>query len=73
MRVASAVRARIRGPVLGAAARCRPVLDELPQWFGIPSAFDEYEREIDFLPTWPAVRHGAVVGFTSGDQRTTIW
>lgn len=48
-------------PGLGAA--CRTVLDELPDWFGIPQANDGYVAFVEAHATWSAVdEHGDVVG-----------
>lgn len=53
----------IRGPLLGQAALCEPILRALPQWFGIEEAVVYYVQEIEHLPTFLAVADGQVVGF----------
>jgi len=44
---------------------CREVLDDLPDWFGIPEAVDAYVRDSENLPMFGLVHDGAVVGFVS--------
>src|SRR5690554_8028739 len=46
-----------------AASDCERILRELPGWFGIPSAIDEYRRSLDRLDTYVALMDGRVAGF----------
>lgn len=48
----------------GKAKVCRDILDDLPQWFGIPEAVDAYERAVDDLQMF-AFGAPAAVGFVS--------
>jgi GNAT superfamily N-acetyltransferase len=45
---------RIEGPLLGVGAKCEPILQALPDWFGIDSAVQAYARTIEKLPTFIA-------------------
>lgn len=47
----------------GEASDCERILRGLPDWFGIPSAIDEYRRSLDRLDTCVALMEGRVVGF----------
>jgi len=47
----------------GEANKCERILRELSEWFGIPSAIDEYRRSLDHLDTYVAVIDGRVAGF----------
>lgn len=50
-------------PRSGLEAACRAVLDELPDWFGIPEANDGYVAFVEAHATWSAVDdHGEIVG-----------
>jgi GNAT superfamily N-acetyltransferase len=55
--------ATVRGPLLGQASVCEPILRSLPEWFGIESAIVEYVRAIDRLPTFVAEVDGAPAAF----------
>jgi len=55
----------IRGPILGTASRCEPVLSALPDWFGIDSAVQAYAQAIDTLPTFMAEQDTDCVGFVT--------
>jgi GNAT superfamily N-acetyltransferase len=46
----------------GAGAICRSILDQLPQWFGLPQSNADYARRADEGPAWLAVEDGEVVG-----------
>ena len=60
----------VRGPLLGMASSCEPILRALPQWFGIPEATDQYLRDIEELPTLTASSGGEVVGFVALREHT---
>ena len=54
---------RICEPRLGLEGACRRLLNELPDWFGIPEANDEYVAFVAGHPTWSAVDDaGTVIG-----------
>jgi GNAT superfamily N-acetyltransferase len=42
---------------------CRSILEELPQWFGIPAAIDDYVAGIETLPTFAVGLDGKDAGF----------
>ncbi len=42
---------------------CRGVLQELPEWFGIPEALDNYVEQSAELPLWKAEIDGEIAGF----------
>ena len=60
----------IEGPLLGQSAVCVPLLRLLPEWFGMESAIQRYEREIGDLPTFLAHMDGQPVGFLCLKQHT---
>jgi ribosomal protein S18 acetylase RimI-like enzyme len=37
---------------------CREILNELPEWFGIPASNAAYARDADELPTWLILDEG---------------
>lgn len=53
----------IQKPSLNTAAYCEPILDALPQWFGIPSANRQFLIDINENPTLLARVETSVVGF----------
>jgi GNAT superfamily N-acetyltransferase len=53
---------RISERDFGAGALCRSILDQLPEWFGIPESNADYARLADEGPAWLAVDDGEVVG-----------
>ena len=53
----------VKGPFLGRALVCEPILRALPQWFGIREATDQYIQDIEQLPTLLAQEGDDVVGF----------
>ena len=53
---------RISERDFGAGALCRSILDQLPEWFGIPESNADYARLADEGPAWLAVDNGEVVG-----------
>lgn len=59
----------IEGPLFGAAASCEPILQALPDWFGIATAAKEYGRNINDLPTFLAKHDEQVVGFVAIKQQ----
>ena len=58
----------IRGPLLGQADVCAPILRALPQWFGIEQATLQYIQDIETLPTLTAWVGERAVGFVSFKQ-----
>jgi GNAT superfamily N-acetyltransferase len=58
----------IRGPLLGQAGVCAPILRALPQWFGIEQATLQYIQDIETLPTLTAWVGERAVGFVSFRQ-----
>lgn len=48
----------VEGPLLGQSALCAPILESLPQWFGMPEANAQYIRDIEVLPTFLARTDG---------------
>jgi ribosomal protein S18 acetylase RimI-like enzyme len=52
----------ITGPLLGKAGVCLPILNALPEWFGIPASVAQYVTEIDSLPTFLATSPEKVIG-----------
>lgn len=55
----------IKGPVYGGGKACQPVLEALPDWFGIQDANRQYLRDIETLPTFLVTLEDRVVGFLS--------
>jgi GNAT superfamily N-acetyltransferase len=53
---------RISEREFGAGAICRSILDQLPEWFGIPQSNADYARVADEGPAWLAVDNGEAVG-----------
>lgn len=53
----------VEGPLLGQSAVCAPILEGLPEWFGIAEANAQYVRDIEVLPTFIARDGDEVVGF----------
>jgi len=53
---------RISERDFGAGAICRSILEQLPEWFGIPESNTDYARLADEGPAWLAVEDGEVVG-----------
>jgi ribosomal protein S18 acetylase RimI-like enzyme len=49
----------------GRAQTCRDVLADLPAWFGIPAALDQYVRQAEQLEMFGCVVENSVVGFVS--------
>lgn len=52
------------------ASDCERIMRGLPDWFGIPSAIDEYRKALDRLDTYVAVKDGRVAGFLALKQLT---
>jgi ribosomal protein S18 acetylase RimI-like enzyme len=61
----------IQGPLFGQTSTCIPLLRMLPDWFGLESGIQTYEREIGTLPTFLAEMDGQPVGFLSIKQHTS--
>jgi len=59
---------KIEGPMLDQASVCVPILRALPDWFGIEQAIQDYQREIEALPTFLASSGGTVAGFLTLKQ-----
>lgn len=47
----------------GEANDCERIMRALPDWFGIPSAIDEYRRALDRLDAYVALMDARVAGF----------
>lgn len=60
----------IEGPDPGKGSLCQPIIEDLPDWFGIPLVNQKYTREIDQLPTFVAFFHGTPVGFLTLKEHT---
>jgi GNAT superfamily N-acetyltransferase len=54
----------------GRAAICRQILDDLPEWFGIPEAKAAYIARSDALPMIAASLCGEHIGFVSLNRHT---
>lgn len=54
----------------GRAAVCRRILDDLPDWFGIPEAKAAYIAGCDALPMFAATVEGDAAGFISLRRHT---
>ncbi|MFC1714057.1 GNAT family N-acetyltransferase [Candidatus Poribacteria bacterium] len=53
----------VKGPFFGKSSVCEPILNSLPQWFGMEEANTQYLRDIETLPTFLAFINGETVGF----------
>jgi len=53
----------VEGPTLGKSAVCVPIIRDLPEWFGIETANQQYLEDIDCMPTFLARFENSVVGF----------
>jgi len=62
----------ITGPHLGKADVCLPILQALPEWFGIPASVAQYASEIDCLPTFLATSPQQVIGFVTLKQHYPV-
>jgi GNAT superfamily N-acetyltransferase len=58
----------VKGPSIGAASLCEPILRALPDWFGIEEDVKKYLTDIDRLPTFLAHRGDKVLGFLTLKQ-----
>jgi GNAT superfamily N-acetyltransferase len=59
----------VEGPLLGQSSVCAPILEALPQWFGMPEANAQYVRDIEVLPTFLARdESGGAIGFLTVKQ-----
>lgn len=54
----------------GRSAICREILDDLPEWFGIPEAKAAYIAACDSLPMFVATIEGKPRGFVSLKRHT---
>ena len=52
----------IRQVLVGKQQLCRQLLEELPDWFGIPAAIDEYVATVADLPMFAVGRDGRDAG-----------
>ncbi len=50
---------------------CRDILCDLPEWFGIPEAIDEYVRSVEDLPMFGFCSVGSFVAFLAVKQHTS--
>ncbi len=55
----------IEGPLFGKSTECTPILQSLPEWFGMQSGIDHYSSVIDQLTTFLACSSPGVIGFLS--------
>lgn len=58
----------IKGPLLGKASECKPILHSLPEWFGIEESNAQYLADIDMLSTFLAFVDKNPVGFLAAKQ-----
>ena len=58
----------ITGPHFNSSALCTPVLRTLPEWFGIEEAVLQYSSQVEYLPTFLAIKPKTVIGFLSIKQ-----
>jgi ribosomal protein S18 acetylase RimI-like enzyme len=58
----------IEGPLRNQSSVCASILRALPEWFGIEKAIQDYQHEIETLPTFLARSGGNVAGFLSLKQ-----
>lgn len=58
----------VKRSMLEQASLCEPILQSLPEWFGIEEAIAQYIRDIEKLPTLLALSEGKVIGFLSLKQ-----
>lgn len=56
---------RIEGPKYGVGLACEKVLRNLPDWFGLEEALQNYVVEANELPTFVATLNAETVGFMS--------
>ncbi len=54
----------------GKAEFCRAVLEDLPEWFGIPEAIDNYCAESERCPMYAITVDGAPAGLVTVDRIT---
>lgn len=55
----------------GGGGLCRRILSELPEWFGIPEAVDEYAERADELPCFAAYAGDEAVGLATVERGTS--
>lgn len=53
----------IKGPILGQSELCGPILQALPDWFGIEEATRQYVADTAVLPTFLAFANNQTIGF----------
>ena len=53
---------RVDGPLTTQGTVCSQILKELPDWFGIPSAVEEYVRDAESLPSFVVCVGGKAAG-----------
>jgi ribosomal protein S18 acetylase RimI-like enzyme len=58
----------IRGPLFGQSDLCEPVLNALPEWFGLEDATQHYLEVINRLPTILLLSDNKVIGFLTIKQ-----
>lgn len=56
---------RVEGPFLKMGEVCQEILDDLPEWFGIEEAKQQYVKTADELPMFVARAEAQAVGFMS--------
>ena len=53
-------------------AIARDVLDDLPEWFGIPESKEEYIRESGEMPFFAAVEGMEIIGFMAMKETSPL-
>ncbi len=56
---------KIVEPELNLGKECEKILRQLPDWFGIEKAIQNYAKEIDTLPTFLVKKEEEIIGFLS--------
>jgi len=49
---------------------CRKILNSLPDWFGLPEANLQYEKDVLQMPMWAILNNDNVIGFCSINYHT---
>src|SRR5579862_8283910 len=62
----------IREITSGKGELCREIHFDLPEWFGIPAAIDDYVRAVEDLPMFSEMSDGATTGFLSIKPHTAF-
>ena len=54
----------------GKRAVCADILKSLPHWFGIPESNAAYERDVETLPMFAAIKDNVPIGFLALKKHT---